>query len=175
MIYESMMFCEHANECPTSICRCPPNCGCRERMCKLVVDDFIQGSCTVVDAAGSVHVGGHVRATFDACRFWNARYNPVRLEAWGCDRLELTESTVRDIVAGQLPIQVFNGAHLEIPALAAVPFQLLHMVWGNFVLYETGEPVIRNFVAVPEQFSGLPPPALVRRVLALLKSTPKHL
>lgn len=27
------MFCEHANECPTSACRCPADCACREKMC----------------------------------------------------------------------------------------------------------------------------------------------
>lgn len=29
----SSMFCEHANECP-SLCRCPPECSCRETMCR---------------------------------------------------------------------------------------------------------------------------------------------
>lgn len=33
MKYQPSMFCEHANECPTSICRCPVDCACRERMC----------------------------------------------------------------------------------------------------------------------------------------------
>jgi hypothetical protein len=31
--YQSSMFCEHANECP-SLCRCPPDCACREIMCR---------------------------------------------------------------------------------------------------------------------------------------------
>lgn len=29
----SPALCNHANECPTSICDCPPNCSCRQRMC----------------------------------------------------------------------------------------------------------------------------------------------
>lgn len=34
MEYRSMVFCEHANENPDRVCTCPPNCGCREFMCK---------------------------------------------------------------------------------------------------------------------------------------------
>lgn len=33
--YQSGVFCEHANECPTSVCRCNIDCACREHMCKL--------------------------------------------------------------------------------------------------------------------------------------------
>jgi len=33
--YKSVVFCEHANECPTSICVCPKDCACRMRMCKV--------------------------------------------------------------------------------------------------------------------------------------------
>lgn len=33
MKYKSPVFCEHANECPTSVCQCPKNCACRESMC----------------------------------------------------------------------------------------------------------------------------------------------
>lgn len=33
MKYRSPVFCEHANECPTSVCQCPENCACRESMC----------------------------------------------------------------------------------------------------------------------------------------------
>lgn len=33
MKYRSPVFCEHANECPTSICQCPDDCACRESMC----------------------------------------------------------------------------------------------------------------------------------------------
>jgi hypothetical protein len=32
--YRAMMFCQHANESPRGACRCPGNCGCRERMCR---------------------------------------------------------------------------------------------------------------------------------------------
>jgi hypothetical protein len=30
-----MVMCEHANEGSRGVCRCPDNCGCRERMCIL--------------------------------------------------------------------------------------------------------------------------------------------
>ncbi len=39
MKYRSAVFCEHANEAPTGssgpiYCQCPPDCACREHMCK---------------------------------------------------------------------------------------------------------------------------------------------
>lgn len=31
--YKSAAFCDHANECPTSVCKCPVDCSCRQHMC----------------------------------------------------------------------------------------------------------------------------------------------
>lgn len=31
--YKPAAFCEHANECPTSVCKCPVDCSCRQHMC----------------------------------------------------------------------------------------------------------------------------------------------
>lgn len=165
MQYASMMYCEHANACPTSVCRCPENCGCRELMCKPEPAICVaRRTCT----EGQLRFGTRLLATFDCCQFWA---DPgIRGHAWLIPELELAEDTVRDIVAGKLPILLFNGieAKLEARGVLELSFRT-SMVWGNFMLYETGEPVIRNFVGVPDVFQGLPPPAVVKRVLALMK------
>jgi hypothetical protein len=170
-----MMFCEHANEYPTSICRCKPSCGCRERMCRehmfKVSDQFgYEVLLSRVEACGVLRRGDHALASFMSSRLWRDPRTP-RPEAWGCEKLYLTDDTVRDIVAGKLPIQQFNGVTVELPLFEEALSSPFHMVWGDFMLYETGEPVIRNFVAVPQPFVGLPPPMLVKRVLALLKAS----
>jgi len=169
MNYESMMFCNHANECPTSICTCPPNCGCREMMCKIQLPKLPRGSGDfVLGLHGTLQRNGRVLATFTQCRFWGTPQG--EFEAWGA-QLELTEDTVRDVVAGKLPIVMFNGVSIELQLFDQVMSKPINMVWGDFVLFETGEPVIRNFIGVPDSFHGLPPPAVVRRVLALLKAS----
>lgn len=184
MQYESMMFCEHANECPTSICQCPVNCGCRERMCVPVSTSTVIKSATPAGGVIQNFAGttGHVwadsqpLATFGPCRFWGELdvkpgENPQPgFEALHVERLHLTESTVRAIVAGHLPIKLFNGVKVFLNFAEPVMLSL-SMVWGDVELFETGAPVLRNFVAVPEKFEGMPPPALVARVIKLLKAS----
>lgn len=76
-------------------------------------------------------------------------------------RLALVESTVRDIVAGKPPYTLFNGVLMgEL---------VVSMIWGDFEMYETGEPEIRGFIAVPGALQGLPPPSILAEILAALK------
>ena len=46
----SAVFCEHANEVPCSICRCPPDCYCREHTCSATHGTFSGGH--VIDVRG---------------------------------------------------------------------------------------------------------------------------
>lgn len=187
MSYAPMMFCEHANECPTSICRCPSNCGCRELMCKAprpvvaISQVSLPGTPCGFEATGHIQSGPHGEyclANFDRCHFWGSIHigasEQTELEVLKIERLAIEENTVRDIVAGHLPIQLFRDVELVLDIPIPAPFQMkpfrISMVWGDFMLYETGEPAIRNFLAIPGTYQGMPPPAVVSRALRALRS-----
>ena len=80
--------------------------------------------------------------------------------------LTICASTVREIVAMHTTLfKKFNGATLY----GAKGLDAISMVWGDFMMYETGEPTIRDFYAVPGKIEGVFDPAVVSLALKRLQ------
>jgi hypothetical protein len=89
------------------------------------------------------------------------------LSVYVVSRLWLREEVVRKIVYGTPPYVLFTKVFIETPEqYGGVP---VTMLWGDLMLYETGEPEIRRFIATTEL---APAPDLIQFVLDLSKRTP---
>lgn len=90
------------------------------------------------------------------------------VEALSVPELLLEEDTVRSIEAGHLPLNIFNNCimHVDRRFEVQIPGFFVSYLWGNYMLRETGSPVISGFIATTTRFKGLPPPELVRRTRA---------
>lgn len=81
-------------------------------------------------------------------------------------KLLLHHEVVRSVVAQQsTPFQQFKGSVLK----GVEGLDKISMVWGDFALYETGLPILRDFYAIPGTIIGMPTPAVVATAIHRLK------
>lgn len=97
------MFCDHANECPISICQCPPDCYCRTHTCR--ADGFAAGCKIVKREIPSPYPGDSLKTDEKpSSQYWlsSGRVVDVLRPGW-CD------IDFDDIANGLARVQRFGG------------------------------------------------------------------